>query len=1254
MKHFFTFVFLFYSCLAFSASNRYWVAGSTANWNNTANWATTTGGAGGASVPGTADAVIFDGNGLGSCNIDINASVTSINMSSAYTGTLTQNSGITIATSGAFTISAGIFIGGNSNIDINGTFSLAGGTFTSTSSTLYQSANIVQTSGAFNHNNGTIVFDGTNNINVNANVIINFYNITINMGGNTNYVKVATNDVMAALNDMVLSNGLLNQQNTGASVKAYNNVTVQNTWDGGTCDIEFTGTATTQNFDLTGATALFVGDIKINKASGTVKLVSALTTTGVLYVGSGELNTNTFALRCNGAYNQSGGTLTSGSSSLEFNSNLTFSAGTFNATTNTTYIVGNFTQSGGTFNHNNGTMYFNGSTSATVDAISSITFYNVTVNKGSSSYYLRPASNDTILVSNSLTLINGLLNQANASATVRVYGNTSVQSTWGGGTCDIEFTGSKLVQDFDLTDATALFVGDIKINKSVGKLRLLSSLTTSGLLTLALGELDVSIDTLTCNGAYTQSGGTLTSGAAVLDFNSTVTLNGGILNESSATTYMAGNFTQPGGTFNHNNGTLYFDGSSNTTVDPVSSITFYNVIINKGANNYYLRPASSDVMIVSNNLTLINGLLNEGNAAASTQVSGNVTVQSTFDGGSCDLEFTGTTATQNFDLSGASTLFLGNIKINKSSGTVKLLSDFTDAGTFTLASGTFDMNTHPFTCTGAFSQSGGTFISGAAALDFNTSFTLSGGTFNAPSSTFNLNGAFTHTAGGTFIHNNGTVIFDPTSNVTYNVNNVDNFYNVTFFGNTDTRSITISANDTLRTNGKFTFQNGTYTLGSSAFIDIKGGLDFQSTWDGNAPNVTFSGTGNFTLEGTKIFTGNLTINKISGVVQLANNFELGSSAILTLTNGKLDLNSKKLIIDNSATNAIQRTSGYITSEATDVSAKVLWFINTTTGNHIFPFGDASGNYIPFEFNATAGDFDTVKVATYDSPNNSTLPPTVGFCNGEANVVDRFWQIDKTGASGTATVKFTYTGSESPANGEDDLKAQRWNSSTSNWDPPLTGQTNDASANTVTVTGISSFSPWGIARGSNPLPVELISFDAKCEKNKVNIEWQTASEINNDYFVVEKSTNGMDYTEMYKYDLDDNDANSNVVKLYSVIDYDPYSGTSYYRLKQVDLNGAFELFAPVTVNYSKEGLFELISIFADYDTKTIEITYNNTSDEAVKVLLYNQSGQVIIQKNIEANTGYNTETIIYPTLKDGVYFLELINSKQNLTTKMFLH
>lgn len=85
------------------AQNRFWVAASTSNWNNTANWSTTSGGAGGASVPGATEVAVFNVNGLGNCNLDIAPTVGGITVS-GYTGTINfQGNNLTTTGTNQFT-----------------------------------------------------------------------------------------------------------------------------------------------------------------------------------------------------------------------------------------------------------------------------------------------------------------------------------------------------------------------------------------------------------------------------------------------------------------------------------------------------------------------------------------------------------------------------------------------------------------------------------------------------------------------------------------------------------------------------------------------------------------------------------------------------------------------------------------------------------------------------------------------------------------------------------------------------------------------------------------------------------------------------------------------------------------------------------------------------------------------------------------------------------------------------------------------
>ncbi len=93
-------------------------------------------------------------------------------------------------------------------------------------------------------------------------------------------------------------------------------------------------------------------------------------------------------------------------------------------------------------------------------------------------------------------------------------------------------------------------------------------------------------------------------------------------------------------------------------------------------------------------------------------------------------------------------------------------------------------------------------------------------------------------------------------------------------------------------------------------------------------------------------------------------------------------------------------------------------------------------------------------------------------------------------------------------------------------------------------------------GEDPLPVELSNFYGKKEENKISLHWVTVSEQNNDYFEVQRSSTGMQ--DSFKSIATINGAgNNNSVLDYFYIDDNPSLGDNYYRLKQVDFDGAFE-------------------------------------------------------------------------------------------------
>lgn len=176
-------------------ANRYWVAPSNSNSNLAANWAANSGGTGNAGVPVTGDVVFFDGASSSNCVLDSDLSAFNLNVSAAFSGTITQGANAITVNNDA-TFSGGTFTGGTGNITVNGNFTVAGTAFTAPSTNLDIKGNFSMTSGSFTHNNGTIVFSGTNGATqtINTSTATTFNNISVTNSTASPGVSVQSNE----------------------------------------------------------------------------------------------------------------------------------------------------------------------------------------------------------------------------------------------------------------------------------------------------------------------------------------------------------------------------------------------------------------------------------------------------------------------------------------------------------------------------------------------------------------------------------------------------------------------------------------------------------------------------------------------------------------------------------------------------------------------------------------------------------------------------------------------------------------------------------------------------------------------------------------------------------------------------------------------------------------------------------------------------------------------------------------------------
>ncbi|HQW00737.1 MAG TPA: T9SS type A sorting domain-containing protein [Bacteroidia bacterium] len=176
-----------------------------------------------------------------------------------------------------------------------------------------------------------------------------------------------------------------------------------------------------------------------------------------------------------------------------------------------------------------------------------------------------------------------------------------------------------------------------------------------------------------------------------------------------------------------------------------------------------------------------------------------------------------------------------------------------------------------------------------------------------------------------------------------------------------------------------------------------------------------------------------------------------------------------------------------------------------------------------------------------------------------------------------------------------------------------------------------------------LPIDLISFEGKQNKRSVQLDWITATEINNSYFTIEKSSNGTEFFEIGKVK---GAGNSTYALSYMYVDNSPYTGVSYYRLKQTDYDGRNETFPPVAVKYMKSNANSLeVSLLKNPFSSDLNISINSEERGLVEVKLFDLEGKQVYRSidKLSENNLVNVHGL--SKIISGIYFLQVSTEKE---------
>ncbi len=247
-------------------------------------------------------------------------------------------------------------------------------------------------------------------------------------------------------------------------------------------------------------------------------------------------------------------------------------------------------------------------------------------------------------------------------------------------------------------------------------------------------------------------------------------------------------------------------------------------------------------------------------------------------------------------------------------------------------------------------------------------------------------------------------------------------------------------------------------------------------------------------------------------------------------------------------------------------------------------------------------------------------------------LSRVWRVSEVGDVGTVSISFNFSQLGNPLGSNLRLLIDRnGNGFADNDVTPIAGSVSNGVAifSNVNFQDGDRFT-LGNTDASSPLPVELILFDAIAQGAEVVIRWATASEINNDFFTVERSVSAETW-ESISYKEGAGNSSSRID--YQEIDKFPYPGVSYYRIKQTDFDG--------TISYSDVKRVELDEIFLfkvfPNPTEGVFQFSSGLNLDGAEILVYNLLGQRLPAQIESERNNAHIELVDVP---DGIYLLKI--------------
>lgn len=504
---------------------------------------------------------------------------------------------------------------------------------------------------------------------------------------------------------------------------------------------------------------------------------------------------------------------------------------------------------------------------------------------------------------------------------------------------------------------------------------------------------------------------------------------------------------------------------------------------------------------------------------------------------------------------------------------------------------------------------------------------------------------------------NGKIIFKG-ANFATSVLSTPNIKDLTF-----DRSSTLEVDGDLTITGELELANGIVDVNNNT-LKINGSVaNGNGSLDLDNATIDFNNSGNISLPQSFI-SGDVKEMKVTG----GGGVSLGSttkiSNTLTLANGVISSSTANILELGTNINTTADVVWNNTSNARVIGPVKRWYgtsANSSATKGVIPVGETDFNRsVQINFNQSSNGGYIIAEYIEGLPDNQyELPLSYNYQDGSTRYIQNadqtgYWSITPYSSSGVAyasmddvpyQIRLRINQPNAVANGNNlpdppsmriiRAKGNPLSQTHEEWEigNAVANISSVTEPNTnnfdyiveATMTGFSWFNIGG--DNSTPLPIELYSFDAWLENRIAFLQWKTASEKDNHYFTVEKSSDGVNFSFFQQVM---GAGNSNELLTYNLTDENPFYGVTYYRLSQTDFDGTTQVLPTRMVmseistvfiypNPSTDGHFQVIS--------AQPFTYN-ICDAFGKVI---QMGESQSQLNLH--------------LASGVYFINLtINGK----------